>query len=212
MLPTLHIPDDVRLKALPVAEAILEDWESILSERERHRLGGMKNEGRRNSFTAGRVALRTLLAEELDVAPSEVPLTVLESGRLACKGSDLHLSLAHSGNLAVAAASHRNIGFDLESVRHKPSSLLDYILAEEEREHVHALALDTDRSLFLCWTVKEAVLKANGTGLRRSPRLVRLRIDLESATARVLDPTDAEWEVHFGLTDDYAAALAVQPA
>ena len=171
----------------------------------------MKHEGRRNSFTAGRIALRTMLADELGMEPAKVPLTVLESGRLACRGSDLHLSLAHSGQLAVAAASRRNVGFDIESVRSKPSELLDYILSNEERDHVHSLDMDTGRSLFLCWTVKEAVLKANGTGLRRSPRQVRVQIDLPGSTARVLDPSDHIWEVHFGLTDDYVAALAVEP-
>ena len=212
MLPKLHIPDDVHLRSVSVAEAIRADWENILSEEERRRRAEMKNEARRNSFTAGRVTLRTLLADELGIAPSDVPLMVLESGRLACKGSGLHLSLAHSGDLAVAAASHRNIGFDLEVIRPKPSSLLDYILSDDERVHIQALDLDSDRSLFLCWTVKEAVLKANGTGLRRSPRLVRVRIDLEASIARVLDPSDHAWDVYFGLTDDYVAALAVQPA
>jgi 4'-phosphopantetheinyl transferase len=211
MLPTLHIPDDVHLRSVPVAEAIRADWESILSHEERRRRAEMKNEARRNSFTAGRVVLRKLLSEELGVSPVDVPLTVLDSGRLGCEDSDLHLSLAHSGQLAVAAASERNIGFDLEAIRPKPSSLLNYILADEEREHIKALDLDGDLSLFLCWTVKEAVLKANGTGLRRSPRLVRVDIDLETSIAHVSDPADHAWEVYFGLSDDYAAALAVQP-
>lgn len=211
MLPSLHIPDDVRLRSVSVAEADDTNWMSILSEREISRRAGMKHEGRRNSFTAGRIALRSLLADELGLAPADVPLTVLESGRLACRGSDLHLSLAHSGQLAVAAASRRNVGLDLESIRSKPSELLDYILANEERDHIHSLDMDSDRSLFLCWTVKEAVLKANGTGLRRSPRLVRVQIDLPASKARVLDPSDRVWEVHFGLSNDYVAALAVEP-
>lgn len=211
MLPSFHIPDDVRLRTFAVPDVQNEDWSSILSERELIRREGMKNEERRNSFTAGRIALRTLLADELGVAPVNVPLTVLESGRLACTGSDLYLSLAHSGDVAVAAACHRNIGFDLEVIRQKPSALLDYILAEEERDHVHGLDLDGDTSLFLCWTVKEAVLKANGTGLRRSPRLVRVQIDLASSSALVQDPSNMSWDVHFGLSDDYVAALAIEP-
>ncbi len=211
MLPDLCIPDDVLFRSLEFSAESTRDWMRILSNREINRRAGMSNEQRRRSFTAGRIALRTMLGEALDLAPIDVPLTVLPSGRLACKGTDLFLSLAHSGDLAVAVASHRNVGFDLEIIREKPSSLLDYILADEEREHVHQLDLDTDRSLFLCWTVKEAVLKANGTGLRRSPRSVRVHIDLAASTARVKDPTDHEWDVHFGLSDGYVAALAVEP-
>ena len=183
---------------------------NILTDQEINRRAGMGNEQRRRSFTAGRIALRTLLAEHLDVSPVDVPLIIEPSGRLACPGSDLHLSLAHSGDVAVAAFSVRNVGVDLEQIRPKPAALLDYILADEERDHVHSLDLDTDRTLFLCWTVKEAVLKANGTGLRRSPRLVRTSIDTTSFHAEVRDPSDETWDVHFGLSDQYAAALAVE--
>jgi len=211
MLPPLHIPDTVRFRATQLADALRTDWRGILSDEEMDRRRAMNNEERRKSFTAGRVVLRSLLADELGLAPSHVPLIVQESGRLACEDHDLHLSLAHSGQLAIAAISHNNIGCDLEVIRHKPSSLLDYILADEEREHVHGLPLDTDQSLFLCWTVKEAVLKATGTGLRRSPRSVRARFDLNRSLAHVQDSVDAEWEVHFALSSQYAAALAVQP-
>lgn len=182
----------------------------ILTDQEINRRAGMRSESRRRSFTAGRIALRTLLAEHLDRQPADVPLIIEPSGRLACPGTGLHLSLAHSGDVAIAAFSTRNVGIDLEQIRPKPASLLDYILADEEREHVHGLDLDTDRTLFLCWTVKEAVLKANGTGLRRSPRLVRTTIDTGTSHAEVRDPSDDTWDVHFGLSNHFAAALAVE--
>jgi phosphopantetheinyl transferase len=209
-IPSLHIPEDVHYGSFVFSRESTRNWMQILTEEELDRREGMRNEQRRRSFTAGRIALRTMLAEHLGLAPVDVPLIIESSGRLACQGSDLHLSLAHSGDVAVAAFSTRNVGIDLEQIRPKPATLLDYILADEERDHVHNLDLDADRTLFLCWTVKEAVLKANGTGLRRSPRLVRTSIDTASSHAEVRDPSDETWDVHFGLTDQFAAALAVE--
>ena len=212
MLPDLHIPDDVLYRSLIFTDEDTRNWMQILTDQEINRRAGMRNEQRRRSFTAGRIALRTLLGDHLGMAPADVPIIVEPTGRLACPGSGLFLSLAHSGDLAVAAASHRNVGIDLELIRTKPASLLDYILAEEERDHVHALDLDSDHSLFLCWTVKEAVLKANGTGLRKSPRRVRLTLDLDHCQAHVLDPDEKEWAVTFGLSSQYALSLAVDPS
>ena len=111
----------------------------------------------------------------------------------------------------MVAVCERNVGVDLELIRPKPAALLDYILAEEERDHVRALAIPPEQSLFLCWTIKESVLKANGTGLRKSPRRVRVNLDLERGHATVRDPEDKAWDVAFALSDTHALSLALDP-
>ena len=210
-LPDIHIPSDVLFRTLVFSAEETRDWMNILTDEEISRRAGMKNEQRRHGFTAGRVALRTLLGERLGQAPAHVNLIVGPTGRLACPDSGLYLSLAHSGEVAVAAARHRNVGIDLEHVRDKPASLLDYILADEEKEQMTLMPIHPTEALFMCWTLKEAVLKANGTGLRKSPRKVRLSIDLPSAKAGAIDPMEKVWDAFFGINDEYAIALAIDP-
>jgi len=210
-LPEILPPNDVFLRTTPVTPEALDAWGDILSDEEKARRKTMSHAGRRDSFTAGRIALRTLLGDHLQKRPSEVVIKVETSGRLASPESDFFLSLAHSGEQAIAAISRRNVGIDVEHVRPKPESLLNYILAEEERDPVASLPIDSNTTLFLCWTVKESVLKANGTGLRRSPRLVRASIDWEHQSARVVDPDEKSWDVHFALSEQFAVALAVDP-
>lgn len=211
MLPELLIPPDVHFRSLVFTDEATRGWMQILSDEEINRRAGMKSEQRRRSFTAGRIALRTLLGDLLGVHPSRVLLVVEPSGRLAAPGSGLFLSLAHSGDLAVAAASERNVGVDLELIRPKPAALLDYILGDEERAHIHSLEMPAEQSLFLCWTIKESVLKANGTGLRKSPKRVRVNLDLERGHASVRDPEDKAWDVAFALSDTHALSLALDP-
>ncbi len=206
------LPDDIHVRRLDLDDGSAPTWDSFLSDAELERRSVMKNEQRRQGFTLGRVALRSLLAERMDIAPSEVPIIIEPTGRLACPESGLMLSLAHSGKSAIAVAANRNVGVDLEHVREKPRALLDYILADSEKQHIDELPIDSSLSLFLCWTLKEAVLKANGTGLRRSPRKVALSIDIEKGIAHANDPDGKDWVARFSIEEEYVLSLAFDPS
>ncbi len=211
MHPTLRgLPEDILICQMSYDDEIDGSWMRFLTDAEIDRRAGMKNEGRKRSFTLGRVALRSLLAGHLGIQPRDVALIVEQSGRLACPNSGLYLSLAHSGDQAIAIAAPRNVGVDMEVIREKPEALLDYILADGERQHIKELPLDFTHSLFLCWTLKEAVLKANGTGLRRSPKKVELAIDLEAGSALATDPEGKTWTARFTIEKEYVLSLAYE--
>lgn len=211
-MPTLFnaLPENVLLRHITYDDEAERNWRALLCESEIKRRAAMKSEERRRSFTLGRMALRGLLGQYLGVGAQDVPLVIEPSGRLSCPDSGLYLSLAHSGDQAVAVASTRNLGVDIELIRSKPEALLDYILADEEKEHIHGLGLDTVHALFLCWTLKECVLKALGTGLRRSPRKVRLSIDLSNGSAVAIDPEGKAWKTIFQIQEFYVFALAYE--
>src|SRR6185503_1727872 len=82
---------------------------------------------------------------------------------------DLEFNLSHSGALAlVAAARGRPVGVDVE--RHRPGVETLEIAARffTPRELGALRALDADgrvAGFFLCWTRKEAYVKARGEGL-----------------------------------------------
>jgi phosphopantetheinyl transferase (holo-ACP synthase) len=97
-------------------------------------------------------------------------------------GTGPHVSLAHKGLVAVAAAAQRGacdgIGIDLE-----PLGPLDPGVAADafDREEAglletaaRAAALPDDHARLMAWTVKEAIGKAFGRGLPGGPRDLRL--------------------------------------
>lgn len=206
----VQLPDDISLLQLEYDEDMEESWRRILSPEEIDRLSGMRSRARRRSFTLGRITVRRLLAGRLHVDPAVVPLSVWDDGRVVVDGSDLHISIAHSGERAVAIVSEHPVGVDIELVVEKPQALLDYILHEDEKSAIEELPLDRNHKLFLCWTLKEAVLKASGTGLRRSPRSARLQVDLAGGTATVLDAEDRLWRAVFEKQGAYFVAVAYQ--
>jgi 4'-phosphopantetheinyl transferase len=117
---------------------------------------------------AGRALLRGLAAAQLGVAPEDVPLVQRcpdcggPHGRPVVEGSDLHVSLSRCalGTVAVAAWG-RAIGVDVEP-RELPPERLDAIRSVAGGDGVAH------------WTAVEAVLKADGRGLRVDPRRVRV--------------------------------------
>ncbi len=206
------LPPDITFRHLRFDPDHLESWEALLSAAEAERLQGFTQQKRRQEFVLGRAAARLLLSERLEVVPGDVLLAVSESGAVDVVGSDLHISIAHSGDHAVAAAAPRYIGVDIEAIVPRHAELHRYMLHPEEYELVEALPLDNDRSQILCWTLKESVLKAMRVGLRYSPRKLRLNIDLER-TAAVVDAENGQrWDVYFEQWDDFYVAVAVEPA
>jgi 4'-phosphopantetheinyl transferase len=171
----------------------------------------MRAESRQRSFLLGRAALRTLLADLTNTDPSRVALKVLSDGRVLAPETPYHVSISHSGDRALAVVSTRRIGVDIEQIVERPESLLRYVLHRDEVAHVERLPVPQEETLFLCWTIKEAVLKALGTGLMRSPKSVRMNIDYENGRAIVRDETENTWEVIFERRNEYMLALAYEP-
>lgn len=130
--------------------------------------------GRRVEFVAGRALVRRLLAELFPGAEAAVTSAVCPHcgephGGILIEGVDAVASVSHAGGLVVAAVAAsgggRRLGVDLELVAEGAVRLDDLAgLIGGPRDDV-----------LRRWTLIEAVLKADGRGLRVDPAEVRLR-------------------------------------
>jgi len=127
----------------------------------------------------------------------------------------LRFNLAHSGAMAVVAISDgREVGVDIERVRPDIDIAGLARLCFTERE-IAALAQvsQTDRvaAFFSCWTRKEALLKAQGTGLLSPPADVQAGLGRyePQRTGRPQGPEG--WAMtSLDLGAGYAGAIAVE--
>lgn len=131
----------------------------------------------------GRIAVKDavrdwLWAQSRDaVFPAEILVGNDEAGRPYVRGHhgfdlpQLSVSLAHKAEVAVALVrpGARAVGIDIEEVTDRPASALTIALSAQERELLAELG---DQALWFTrfWTAKEAVAKAEGTGLGGEPR------------------------------------------
>jgi 4'-phosphopantetheinyl transferase len=124
-----------------------------------------------------RAATRCALGTVLDVAPARVQLGTSAAGRPEVRDrEDVDVNCSASGDVGVVAvAIGARVGVDLEAIAPwSPDAVEEAWLADEERRALLRLP-QAARAVALsrCWTQKEAVLKAMGTGLTRDPASVR---------------------------------------
>jgi 4'-phosphopantetheinyl transferase len=127
----------------------------------------------RARFIVARGVLRTLLGRYLDRAPESLSFSYTAHGKPALasqpRADPIRFNLSHSHGTALYAVTRgREVGVDLEFIR---GDLEAEQIAERyfsHREIVTLRALPTSLQkygFFLCWTRKEAYIKARGEGL-----------------------------------------------
>ena len=77
---------------------------------------------------------------------------------------EIHFSLSHSGEMAIAAFDSEEIGCDIERKRPLSKEVLNRCFSEEEKSYVRS-STDKDDAFTRIWVYKESFLKAIGTGI-----------------------------------------------
>jgi 4'-phosphopantetheinyl transferase len=147
-----------------------------LSSDERARASEFRFDDPRRRFVIARGALRRLLGEYLALEPEKVKLTLDDNQkpRLADShaASGLHFNVSHSGDVALIAVTIGcEIGVDVEQMRdvgHLEQIARRFFHPAETEAVLATPAAERTNAFLRCWTGKEAILKAFGTGITGS--------------------------------------------
>jgi 4'-phosphopantetheinyl transferase len=152
------------------AEPVLvRDWHvDLLSDAERGRREALLREADRARFTVGAALLRLVAAAHTGRPAAEVVVNRRcatcdrPHGRPRIAGSDVHVSVSHSGErVAVAVTRAGPLGVDVEEIREVDlDKVAPIVLAPDETGRVSSAS-----DFYAYWTRKEAVVKATGDGL-----------------------------------------------
>ena len=216
-------PDEVHVWCVPldVGEHVRHELFGYLSIDERERSGRFHFDRDRHRFIACRGRQRCILSRYLNANPQEISFRYGRLGKPALDApwseSAIQFNLSNSADMAVlAVVVNRSIGVDVERLRPLADmdALAERFFAIDERQQLYSLPSDQRlNGFFNCWTRKEAVLKAVGTGL--SFPLERIVVSLvPDQRARILSfdgdaSLDAKWWMH-GMepANDYVGAVA----
>lgn len=169
-------PSDVHVWSmeLPVAVEGATRLACCLSEDERARAARFASPLDRARFAVGRGLLRTILARYTGTEPSAIRLCTNRYGKpslesRAVVSRALEFNFSRSDGIALCAlARGRMLGVDVELERESPDLLeiAERFFSVREREMLRALPADQRcRAFYLCWSRKEAYIKARGLGM-----------------------------------------------
>lgn len=192
---------EVRVVRIPLDEGTrwvdtqIASGRAVVSAEERERASRFLDETDAAHHRIGRAVARSTVGKFDDVACDVVDVTAGDDGRPTASGWRLGFNIAHAGGWVVVAFSQSDdVGVDVEPGDRRVSSggdrrLSDEILTPRERAWVQRVASGGDRgaergassvrrsaAMMHIWTVKEAVIKAVGAGLRIDPRDIACRM------------------------------------
>jgi 4'-phosphopantetheinyl transferase len=196
---------------------------ALLGPDERERYQRIRLDASRREFLAAHALGRLTLSRYAPVQPEDWTFSTGERGRPEIRGpsraGELRFNLSHTrGMVACAVARKLPIGVDVESVtrRVRHARLAERFFGEDERRALRALAADEQPERFLeIWTLKEAYLKALGSGISIPLRSFQFRISAGDPPGIGFDPPPStgdagSWEFALfrpGLSHALAAAV-----
>jgi 4'-phosphopantetheinyl transferase len=170
-IPEGIAPGEVHLwrADLDVNVAQLEHYHTLLSSDERQRAARFKFDRDRGRYTTARGILRTLLSAYVQTAPAALVFTYNRYGKPAYPNSPYVFNVSHTDAYAVyAIAQHSRIGVDLESINRELEiiELAPTCCSLREQALLQNRPIHQQHDLFFTlWTLKEALAKAEGSGL-----------------------------------------------
>ncbi len=204
----MTLPPSIALLRLHADAATRRAAASVLSAEEAERMASFRHDDRRATFAVGRLAARTLVAERVGCSAGAVEVRVEEDGSLAVPGTGLHVSISHSALDVVAVMGDHRVAVDLERIKPRSVSLYRFMLRPDEAALPDTVPGPVDRRIALLWSIKESVLKGRRTGLRHSPKSLRIAHFDPAGTARVRADDGESWQVAFDVSDECALAVA----
>jgi len=146
-----------------------------LDEGERHRAARLVREENRRHYVLAHGGLRAVLSKYLGVPPDKIVLDRNATGKPFLTGnlrnrSAITFNLSHAyGRALIAVAQAQEVGVDLECVRSEIEVVKlskRYFTYSEHAAIMEAPEEQRAMRFFRYWVAKEALLKAQGIGLR----------------------------------------------
>jgi 4'-phosphopantetheinyl transferase len=151
-------------------DSVVKRFQGFLASDEMDRAERFRFAHLRWSFILTRGALRILLGRYMNAAPRDIQFSYGSKGKPALRADHrLQFNASHSGDVALFAFTMDcEIGVDVEAIRPMPDMedvAKRFFCAEETAELMSLPPDQREQGFFLCWTRKEAYIKATGDGL-----------------------------------------------
>ena len=153
---------------------------SCLSDKEHHRANKFHFIKDKMHYELSHVFLRHILHTYYShISPSEWQFSLAKHGKpyiLNKLTEPLNFTLSKSENMvAIAFSKDYDIGIDIEKVAELPTTdFYNLVFTNHEKELLHSSRHNEKEAFYTLWTLKEAYIKAMGTGFSYDPTHIDL--------------------------------------
>lgn len=211
MLRNQHSACLVLIDLSQADESRLRPLSSVLDAQEHERWQRLRLPQRQGQFLAAHLALRHALGQVLNCDAAALRFLLGEFGKPALADQALEFNFSHSGDWALLAIGNEAMGVDIEALIGNPTErLASQVLSADELSHWTSLSeLERSPALTQAWTAREALLKADGGGLRWDLQRARLPSALPG-WAEIRDQQRPWWLQRLPAPVGLVACLATQ--
>lgn len=143
----------------------------LLSDQRREQALKFKHEQGRKTCAAAYLLLCEGLKKEYGITEKPV-FEYGEHGKPVLVGfPNIHFNISHCREAVICAISDRPVGVDIESLREYKESLVRYTMNDAEIDKITHSA-NPALAFIRYWTMKEAILKLSGEGIRNDLKTV----------------------------------------
>jgi 4'-phosphopantetheinyl transferase len=179
----------------------LAKFESVLSPDQRARAKRMRVSEKRKQYIVAQGLTRMLIAKRVGADPGALEFHRGPKGKPYLGGrfadAGIQFNMTHTSHMALIAMTlNREVGIDIERIRENlqwEKLAHRYFSPREYRGYSKLPEAEHLRAFFTCWTRKEAVLKAIGTGLGGGLASFDVSVDPDSPPELV----DNRWDGRF---------------
>ena len=218
-------PDEITDKV------ILDEYLSILSNEEREKYQRFHFEKDSHSYLVSHALVRKVLSRYCDVQPETWKFSFNQHGKpeilSSIKCPNIKFNLSHADGMSACVVSLDNdCGVDVENIhrKNKLHAVAERMFAEQEAKIMSACdESKMQKKFFDFWTLREAYVKAVGTGLGGSSKEFYFTIsadakdgiseNIRAANINFVDSkkkVDLAWQFFLlELSSDHVAAIAV---
>ncbi len=192
-----------------------EGWDrldEVLSPSERETAHRFRHIENRRTYELAHGLLRHILARYLGSDPASLEFSREEYGKPRLTVRYLTFNLSHSGDRVAIAVARSEVGLDLEKVNIEQIDidLIHACFTTSEQRWLEQGTNDPWRGFFRLWTLKEAVLKADGRGLSIRCHEAVLHMSPEGGSATVVIE-NAVWRAYeLPAGSEYCLAVAAR--
>ena len=193
-----------------------------LNDDERARASKFAHPGARRRYVLCRAALRAILCAELGCDNERLSFGAGEHGKPFALVDDMPVetsfNLSHGGRHGlIAIAPEGRVGVDVEERTHRRDfdRLIEEVFTPSEQAELNGMRGRRRVAMFYkLWTIKEALIKALGTGFSLDPATFEapeaMRHSAPTAVFRFPHIPETQWRVEYIGSSKFAATIAYE--